>query len=126
VVKTGKIIKKLCKWLDLHRKHCILFVQIESGGKKMRATTTNLSIRINVETKKEAEEMFDSMGMSLTTAINVFIKQSLRTRSIPFQITMDVPNAVTLAAMQEARQLANDPNAKTYTNVEDALAELKK
>jgi DNA-damage-inducible protein J len=101
-------------------------VQIESGGKKMRATTTNLSIRINVETKKEAEEMFDSMGMSLTTAINVFIKQSLRTRSIPFQITMDVPNAVTLAAMQEARQLANDSKAKTYTNVEDALAELKK
>ena len=92
----------------------------------MRATTTNLSVRINVETKKEAEEMFDSMGMSLTTAINIFIKQSLRTRSIPFQITMDVPNAVTLAAMQEARQLANDPNAKTYTNVEDALAELKK
>ena len=92
----------------------------------MRATTTNLSVRINVETKKEAEEMFDSMGMSLTTAINIFIKQALRTRSIPFQITMDVPNAVTLAAMQEARHLANDPNAKIYTNVEDALAELKK
>jgi DNA-damage-inducible protein J len=92
----------------------------------MRTTTTNLSIRMNVETKKEAEAMFDSLGMSLTTAINIFIKQSLRTRGIPFQITMDTPNAVTLAAMEEARQLANDPNAKTYANVEDALAELKK
>ena len=70
--------------------------------------------------------MFDSMGMSLTTAINIFIKQSLRTRSIPFQITMDTPNAVTLAAMEEARKLANDSNAKTYASVEDALAELKK
>ena len=92
----------------------------------MRTTTTNLSIRMNVETKKEAEAMFDSMGMSLTTAINIFIKQSLRTRSIPFQITMDTPNAVTLAAMEEARKLANDSNAKTYASVEDALAELKK
>ena len=92
----------------------------------MRTTTTNLSIRMNVETKKEAEAMFDSMGMSLTTAINIFIKQSLRTRSIPFQITMDTPNAITLAAMEEARQLAKDPNVKTYANVEDALAELKK
>ena len=87
----------------------------------MRTTTTNLSIRMNVETKKEAEAMFDSLGMSLTTAINIFIKQSLRTRGIPFQITMDTPNAVTLAAMEEAH-----PNAKTYANVEDALAELKK
>ena len=92
----------------------------------MRTTTTNLSIRMNVETKKEAEAMFDSLGMSLTTAINIFIKQSLRTRGIPFQITMDTPNAVTLAAMEEARQLAKDPNVKTYANVEDALAELKK
>ena len=92
----------------------------------MRTTTTNLSIRMNVETKKEAEAMFDSLGMSLTTAINIFIKQSLRTRGIPFQITMDTPNAVTLAAMEEARQLAKDLNAKTYANVEDALAELEK
>ena len=92
----------------------------------MRTTTTNLSIRMNVETKKEAEAMFDSLGMSLTTAINIFIKQSLRARGIPFQITMDTPNAVTLAAMEEARQLAKDPNVKTYANVEDALAELKK
>ena len=92
----------------------------------MRTTTTNLSIRMNVETKKEAEAMFDSMGMSLTTAINIFIKQSLRTRSIPFQITMDTPNAVTLAAMEEARKLASDSNAKTYARVEDALAELRK
>ena len=92
----------------------------------MRTTTTNLSIRMNVETKKEAEAMFDSMGMSLTTAINIFIKQSLRTRSIPFQITMDTPNTVTLAAMEEARKLASDPNTKTYASVEDAIAELKK
>ena len=73
----------------------------------MRTTTTNLSIQMNVETKKEAEAMFDSLGMSLTTAINIFIKQSLRTRGIPFQITMDTPNAVTLAAMEEARQLGD-------------------
>jgi DNA-damage-inducible protein J len=92
----------------------------------MRATTTNLSIRMNLETKKEAEELFSSLGMSLTTAVNIFIKQSLRTRGIPFQIKMDTPNAVTLAAMEEARQLAKDPDAATYACVEDALAELKK
>ena len=92
----------------------------------MRTATTNLSIRMNVAVKKEAEAMFDSLGMSLTTAINIFIKQSLRARGIPFQITMDSPNAVTLAAMEEARKLANNPGTVAYADVEEALAELKK
>ena len=92
----------------------------------MRTATTNLSIRMNVAVKKEAEAMFDSLGMSLTTAINIFIKQSLRARGIPFQITMDSPNAVTLAAMEEARKLANNPDTVAYADVEEALAELKK
>jgi len=81
---------------------------------------------MNTETKREAEDMFNAMGMSLTTAINIFVKQSLRTRSIPFPITMDTPNAVTMAAMEEARRLSKDPNAVRYTSVEDALSALKR
>ena len=45
-------------------------------------TTTNLSILMNLETKKVAEKLFNSLGMNLNCAINIFIKQSLRTNSI--------------------------------------------
>ena len=50
-------------------------------------TTTNLSIRIDTDKKREAEELFRNLGMSLTTALNIFISQSLRVRGIPFAIT---------------------------------------
>jgi DNA-damage-inducible protein J len=41
-------------------------------------------------------------------------------------VTLNTPNAVTLAAMQEAERLAKDPNAKRYSDVEEALRELKR
>ena len=64
--------------------------------------------------------------MNLTTAINVFLRQSLRSGGFPFDVTLNTPNAVTIAAMQEAERIARDPNAKRYSDVEEALRELKK
>ena len=92
----------------------------------MAVQTTNLSIRMDVDTKHEAEAMFNALGMSLTTAINIFIHQALRTRSIPFRISMDVPNQTTIAAMEEARRLAGQSDVRKYDDVEEALQELKK
>lgn len=45
--------------------------------------STNLSIRMELELKKDAEELFGSLGMSLTTAFNVFLRQSLRVQGLP-------------------------------------------
>ena len=47
----------------------------------------NVTIRIDEELKEEADRLFDELGMSFTTAINVFVKQSLREGRIPFEIT---------------------------------------
>ena len=88
-------------------------------------TTTNLSIRIDTDKKREAEELFRNLGMSLTTALNIFISQSLRVRGIPFAITEEIPNAETLEAIKEARRIAHDPTVKAY-DVEEALRELKR
>lgn len=46
--------------------------------------STNVNIRIDIETKKEAEELFDSLGIKMTTAINIFLKQAIREKGIPF------------------------------------------
>ncbi|MBR4370323.1 MAG: type II toxin-antitoxin system RelB/DinJ family antitoxin [Victivallales bacterium] len=86
--------------------------------------TTNLSIRIDIDKKKEAEELFRNLGLSLTTAFNIFITQSLRVRGIPFAITEEIPNAETLEAIKEARRIARDPNVKGY-DVEEALKKIK-
>lgn len=49
--------------------------------------TINVNIRIDEELKKQAEQLFSELGMNMTTAFNVFIRQSIRTGGIPFEIT---------------------------------------
>jgi len=87
--------------------------------------TTNINIRIEVAKKREAEELFNSLGMSLTTAFNIFINQSLRVRGIPFNITELPANPETVEAIKEAKRIARDPKVKGYKDVEQALRKLK-
>lgn len=47
----------------------------------------NVTIRIDDQLKEQADQLFDDLGLSFTTAINVFVKQSLREGRIPFEIT---------------------------------------
>ena len=59
----------------------------------------NITLRVDEDLKKQAETLFSELGLNLTTAFNIFLRQSVREQQIPFQVTKNVPNAVTLAAM---------------------------
>ena len=52
--------------------------------------------------------------------------QSLRAGGFPFEVRLDRPNKETMAAMLEAERIAHDPRVKHYTDVEEALRELKR
>ncbi len=90
------------------------------------ANTTNFSVRMDSEIKKQCEMLYGELGMTLTTAINVFLRQSLRVGGFPFDVKLAQPNKETIAAMLEAERIAHDPNVKRYSDVEDALRELKR
>lgn len=85
---------------------------------------SNVSFRIDSDLKAQADALFSQLGMNMTTAFNIFLRQSVREGCIPFSITINTPNADTVAAMLEAEQLLRDPQLKTY-DAEDALKELK-
>jgi len=87
--------------------------------------TVNLSIRMDAGLKQEAEELFTYLGMNFTTAINLFVRQSVRRQRIPFDLTRDVPNSETLEAVAEAVRIAEDPNVKGYDSVDEFLKHLK-
>lgn len=89
------------------------------------ADTTNFSLRIDNDLKKQSEVLFSELGMNLTTAINVFLRQAVREGGFPFKVRLEVPNRQTVAAMEEALALIADKNTKRYS-VEEALQELKK
>ena len=51
----------------------------------------NVTIRVDEDLKEEADELFEDLGMSFTTAVNIFVKQAVREGGIPFQITRQIP-----------------------------------
>ena len=89
-------------------------------------STSLINVRLDASLKKEAEELFSDLGLNMTSAISMFLRQAVRDQAIPFRVCKyPKPNATTIAAMREAERLAHDPNAKSYTNVEDLLKDLK-
>lgn len=62
----------------------------------------NVTFRVDDELKKQADALFSELGMNLSTAFNIFLRQSVREQRIPFAVSRNVPNAVTLAAMDKA------------------------
>lgn len=89
-----------------------------------KQTTTNISIRMDTELKAAAEALFEELGMNLSTAFNIFVRQSLREGGIPFMITEGKPNFETVSAMLEAERIAKDSTVKGFSDVTDLFAEL--
>lgn len=90
------------------------------------ANTTNFSVRMDSDLKKQCEALYKELGMNLTTAINVFLRQSLQAGGFPFEVRLKQPNKETISAMLEAEQIARNPSVKRYSDSEEALRELKK
>ena len=67
--------------------------------------TVNTSIKIDEKTKKEAQELFKDLGLNLSTVINIFLKQAIREKGIPFYINSLLENSELAQAFEEARQI---------------------
>lgn len=68
----------------------------------MAVVSTN--IKIDQDLKQESQALFESFGLSLSAAINMFLRQSVREQAIPFRIGNPVPNSETLKAIEDARK----------------------
>jgi DNA-damage-inducible protein J len=88
------------------------------------AETTSVTVRMDKDLKEQAENLFSEMGMNLTTALNIFIRQSVRQGKIPFEISINMPNTITIAAMQEVEDMRSGRLPKQPQRVEDFLAEM--
>ena len=89
----------------------------------MAKVSTNVSIDADI--KKQAQELFAELGMDLSTAINIFIRQALRQHSIPFEITTEVPNKDTLDAVNEYYEMLEHPEKyKRYSSFKEAMSEV--
>lgn len=87
--------------------------------------SVNVNFRLDENVKKEMEEACRDMGMSMTTAFTIFAKRVSRERRIPFEVSAEIPNAETVAAIEEVRSMREDPSiGKVYTDVDAMMEEL--
>ena len=119
-------------YMNIFVQYIEIFVQTEYNiSEKERdimakSNTSNISIRMDSNLKAAAEELYEELGMNLSTAFNIFVRQSLRERGIPFKITEGTPNQETVSAMLEAERIAKNPNVKGYRDVDEFFADLDK
>ena len=89
----------------------------------MSKVSTNISI--DAETKAQAQVMLADLGMDLSTAVNIFLRQMLYEGGIPFAITRDIPNKVTMEAMKEAQEMLRSPEKyQKYDNVDSMVEDI--
>ena len=81
--------------------------------------TVNLNVRVDEALKKNAEALLDDLGMNMSTAINVFLRQLIRVHGIPFEIKADIPNTETLEAFNDVKNGRN--LHEPFKSVEDTL-----
>ncbi len=89
----------------------------------MAKVSTNISL--DADLKKASQELYADLGMDLTTAVTIFLKQSIREQGIPFKVTREVPNAETRAAMNEFYEMRENPGKyKRYSTFREAMDEV--
>lgn len=67
----------------------------------------SMNIRTDSEIKKQAQQLFTELGMDMTTAVNIFLRQSIRSNGIPFEIKIEIPNKETRKAIKDVHDRCN-------------------
>ena len=87
----------------------------------METVATN--IRIDKQLKEQSSQVLEGLGLSLSGAINMFLRQVILQDGIPFKVEYPKPSRSLKKAIKESEKLINDPKAKTYKNFQELLDE---
>ena len=86
--------------------------------------TVPTQVRIDDDLKKQATELFSQLGMDMSSAMNIFLRQCVMRGGLPFNVEIPNYKKEVLEAMEEAKVLSHNPNTKRYSNFASALEDL--
>ena len=87
-----------------------------------------VTFKVDNEVKTKAQTLFNGLGLTMSSALNIFLKSCINNNGIPFELKMsqqkilssnDIPNEKTKKAIEEGDRISQDPNIKGYTNIEE-------
>lgn len=93
------------------------------GGVDMATVPTQ--VRIDENLKKQATELFSQLGMDMSSAMNIFLRQCVMRGGLPFDVVIPQYKPEVIAAMEEAKKISKDPNTKRYSNFSEAMDWIK-
>ena len=82
------------------------------------STKTSMTIRTDSEVKLQAQHLFANLGLDMSTAINLFLRQAIKHQGLPFDVNLHKPNATTMRAISEKEM--NGP----FDSVSDLMSSL--
>lgn len=88
------------------------------------ATITPTQIRIEENTKKQALELLEGLGLNLSDAVNMFLRQVVLQNGIPFEVKYPEFKPEVIEAMEEAKRISVAPNTKRYHSFSEALEDM--
>ena len=83
---------------------------------------TSMSIRLDSEVKEQAQQVFSNLGMDMTTAINIFLRQAIQYQGLPFDVRLD-ENRKLLQVLTDLDQNCNI--SQSFESVSDLMEDLR-
>ena len=83
---------------------------------------TSMSIRLDSEVKEQAQQVFNNLGMDMTTAINIFLRQAIQYQGLPFDVRLD-ENRKLLEVLTDFDQNRN--MSQSFESVSDLMEDLR-
>lgn len=87
--------------------------------------TGTTSVSLNADSVRQAQSLFADFGLDLSTAIEMFLRQSVREQRIPFEVKSNIPNSETKAALEEIAEMRAHPEKyQSYSSFQELLDEV--
>ena len=83
---------------------------------------TSMSIRLDSEVKEQAQQVFNNLGMDMTTAINIFLRQAIQYQGLPFDVRLDESRRL-LEVLTDLDQNRN--MSQSFESVSDLMEDLR-
>lgn len=86
--------------------------------------TVPTQIRIDEDLKKQAMDLFAQLGLDMSSAMNMFLRQCVLRNGLPFNVELPQYRSEVMEAMREAKRISRDPGTKRYSSFSEALENL--
>lgn len=87
-------------------------------------STVPTQIRIEEDLKKQSMQIFKLLGIDMSSAVNMFLRQCVMRGGLPFDVVVPQYKSEVIEAMEEAKRISKDPDSKRYKSFSEGMVDL--